>query len=104
MDKLIICDNLLSINGISFNIFTKEQLTKLNISPTEGGATWLDEKTGLCIVRIDSSRTRKIIKFTIAYELAHVFFNHPKKGIGAEEADKEANEKAEDWGFIMPPV
>jgi predicted SprT family Zn-dependent metalloprotease len=90
---------LVSINGLDFRHFSDEQVEKRNVSRTEAGATWLDEKAGLYLIRIDLSRFKEIITLAIAHELAHVLSNHPKRNIDRIIADDEANEKGKYWGI-----
>lgn len=96
-EKKVICDHLGMINFIQMNYLSDDHQRKLGIRPTEGGAT--GEWDGKCSVRIDLSRSDEIIKFSIAHELAHVFFNHPVEKTDTMVAEIEAKEKAGDWGY-----
>ena len=101
-DQLVIWENLSLIGGVNYGYFSKEQRQKLNMTEDEAGLATLDENTGLCVVRIDGSRSHKDIKISIAHELAHVFHNHPKKQTEKQIAEDEAKDKAREWGFIQP--
>jgi hypothetical protein len=100
-EREVIWENLVRIGGVNYGYFSKEQRQKQNMTENEGGITTLDENTGLCIVRIDGSRSHNVIKISIAHELAHVFYNHPKKQTEKPIAEEEAKAKAREWGFVL---
>ncbi len=101
-DQQIIWQNLAYIHGVDFARYDKKQQLNLNITATEAGRTTLYENTELCVVYIDGSRSYDNIKISIAHELAHVFYNHPKKQTEKLIAEDEAKAKAREWGFVQP--
>jgi hypothetical protein len=91
-EQQIIFENLARIAEFDYRTYNNDQKQRLHIT----------ENTGLCVVSIDGSRSHGIIKVSIAHELAHVFYNHPKNQIEEAIADEEAKAKAKEWGFVQP--
>ena len=100
-DQQVVWQNLAYVHGVNYAGYSKEQRLNLNMTDFEAGSTTFDENTGLCIVRIDGSRSHEAIKISIAHELAHVFYNHPKKQTEKPIAEEEAKAKAREWGFTL---
>jgi hypothetical protein len=101
VDQQVIWENLTTIKGVSYSMFNQRQQEEKKMTPTEAGRTFLNEETGLCEIWIDISRPQETIKFSMAHELAHVFYNHPRR---TEEVniEEEANTKAKAWGYLKP--
>ena len=101
-DQQVIWQNIAYIHGVDYTRYNEKQQLNQNITTTEAGRTTLYENTELCVVYIDGSRTHKDIKISIAHELAHVFYNYPKKQTEKQIAEDEAKDKAREWGFVQP--